>query len=395
MLIGLVGKPSSGKSTFFKAATLAEVEIASYPFTTIKPNHGVGYVKIDCIEREFGVKCQPNHGFCVKGNRFVPVELIDVAGLVPGASEGKGLGNKFLDDLRQADVFIHIVDASGTTDEEGKPVMNHDPSKDILFLENELNKWFYNIMIKAWKTFVRKIEQEEEGNFSEAVAKQFSGLKVKEEHVKKVLSRLRLPEKATNWNEDQLFWFASELRTESKPTIIAANKVDLEKAYTNYQFLKMRFPGLIIIPCSADSELALREAAKKGLINYIPGEKSFEIIGELNNEQREALSNINESVLARIPEGTGVQEILNYAVFNFLNYIAIFPAGAHKLADSKGRILPDCFLLPQGSTALDFAYYLHTDFGNNFIKAIDARTKKILGKNHELKHRDALEIVTR
>ena len=395
MLIGLVGKPSSGKSTFFKAATLAEVEIASYPFTTIKPNHGVGYVKVDCIEQEFGVKCQPNHGFCIKGNRFVPVELMDVAGLVPGASEGKGLGNQFLDDLRQADVFIHIVDASGTTNEEGKPVASHDPSKDILFLENELNKWFYNIMIKAWKTFVRKTEQEEEGNFSEAIAKQFSGLKIREEHVKKVLSRLRLPEKPINWNEDQLFWFASELRTESKPTIIAANKIDLEKAYANYQLLKMKFPGLIIIPCSADSELALREAAKKGLINYIPGERSLEITGELSDEQREALSNIKESVLARIPEGTGVQEILNYAIFNFLKYIAVFPAGANKLADSKGRILPDCFLLPSGSTALDFAYYLHTDFGNNFIKAIDARTKKILGKNHELRHRDALEIVTR
>ncbi|MDP3992541.1 MAG: redox-regulated ATPase YchF [Nanoarchaeota archaeon] len=395
MLIGLVGKPSSGKSTFFKAATLAEVEIASYPFTTIKPNHGVGYVKVDCIEREFGVKCQPAHGFCLKGNRFVPVELMDVAGLVPGASEGKGLGNQFLDDLRQADVFIHIVDCSGTTDEEGKPVASHDPSKDILFLENELNRWFYNIMAKAWKTFVRKTEQEEGGSFSEAVAKQFSGLKVTEEHVKKVLSRLRLPEKPTKWNEDQLFWFASELRTESKPTIIAANKIDLEKAYANYQFLKMKFPGLIIIPCSADSELALREAAKSDLIDYIPGERDFNIIGDLNEEQMAALDKIKESVLSKIPTGTGVQEILNHAVFNLLKYIAIFPAGATKLMDSKGRILPDCFLLPFGSTALDFAYYLHTDFGNNFIKAIDARTKKAIGKNYELKHRDALEIVTK
>src|SRR3989304_6876989 len=219
MLIGLVGKPSAGKSTFFKAATLADVAIASFPFTTIKPNHGVGYVKIDCIDQEFGVKCQPNHGFCIEGKRFVPVELMDVAGLVPGASEGKGLGNQFLDDLRQADVFIHIVDCSGTTDEEGKPVESHDPSKDIMFLENELNRWFYNIMVKAWKSFARKAEQEEE-NFAEAVAKQFSGLKVTEDHVKKVLSRLRLPEKPTNWNEDQLFWFASELRTESKPTKI-------------------------------------------------------------------------------------------------------------------------------------------------------------------------------
>jgi hypothetical protein len=393
MLIGLVGKPSSGKSTFFKAATLAEVDIAPYPFTTIKPNHGVGYVKVDCIEKEFNVKCQPAHGFCIKGNRFVPVELMDVAGLVPGASEGKGLGNQFLDDLRQADVFIHILDTSGTTDEEGKPVESHDPSKDILFLENELNRWFYNIMIKAWKSFVRKVEQEE-GNFAEAVAKQFSGLKVTDNHVKRVLSRLRLPEKPINWNDDHLFWFASELRTESKPTIIAANKIDLEKSNANYQFLKMKFPGLIIIPCSADSELALREATKLELIDYVPGERNFEIKKEINDAQKAALSKIKENVLDKFKEGTGVQEILNHAIFNLLKYIAIFPAGANKLADSKGRILPDCFLLPPGSTALDFAYFLHTDFGNNFVKAIDAKTKKIISKNYELKHGDALEIVT-
>jgi len=395
MLIGLVGKPSSGKSTFFKAATLAEVEIASYPFTTIKPNHGVGYVKVDCIDREFSVQCNPGHGFCIKGQRFVPVELMDVAGLVPGASEGKGLGNQFLDDLRQADVFIHIVDCSGLTDEEGKVLEegNHDPSKDIMFLENELNRWFYNIMVKAWKSFARKVEQEE-GNFADNVAQQFSGLKVTEDHVKTVLSRLRLPENPVNWNEDQLFWFASELRQESKPTIIAANKVDLDKAYANYQYLKMRFPGLHILPCSADSELALREAAKAGLIDYIPGERDFEIKGALTEAQKEALDKIKENILTKIETGTGVQAVLNHAVFNLLKYIAVFPAGATKLMDSKGRILPDCFLLPHGSTALDFAFFLHTDFGNNFVKAIDARTKKAIGKSHVLQHRDAIEIVT-
>ncbi|MEK6847667.1 MAG: TGS domain-containing protein, partial [Nanoarchaeota archaeon] len=243
-------------------------------------------------------------------------------------------------------------------------------------------------------------------NFADKVAQQFSGLKVTENHVKRVLSRLRLPEKPINWTQDHVFWFASELRTESKPTIIAANKVDLEKAYSNYVFLKMSFPGLIIIPCSADSELALREAAKSELIDYVPGERDFEIKGnssklgqvkgELSEAQREALDKIKESVLNKIKEGTGVQEILNHAVFNLLKYIVVFPVeSANKLTDSKGRILPDCFLLPSGSTALDFAYFLHTDFGNNFIKAIDARTKKIIGKDHELKNRDALEIITK
>ena len=394
MLIGLVGKPSVGKSTFFKAATLAEVEIASYPFTTIKPNHGVGYVKVDCIDKEFNTTCNPKKGFCLNHNRFVPVEMMDVAGLVPGASEGKGLGNQFLDDLRQADVFIHIVDVSGTTDAEGKPTEDYDPSNDIKFLEDELNKWYFNLLIKVWASFARKTEMEHI-KFSEAVAKQFSGLKVNEDNVRDVLLKLNLPEKPTSWSNEQVKNFASELRRLSKPMIIAANKIDTEKGKENYEKLKENFSNLIIIPCSADSELALREASKAGLIDYIPGELDFKIIGELNERQKQALNKIKKDVLGKFKQGTGVQEILNTAVFDLLKYIAIFPASANKLGDSKGNILPDCFLLPQGSTALDFAYFLHTDFGKNFIKAIDARTKIARGKDYKLKNRDALEIVTR
>ena len=394
MLIGLVGKPSVGKSTFFKAATLADVEIASYPFTTIKANRGVGYVKIECIDKEFNVQCNPSHGFCVAHQRFVPVELMDVAGLVPGASEGKGLGNQFLDELRNADVFVHIVDVSGELDAEGKLTKDYNPCNDINFLEDELNKWYHNILMKVWRGFVRKTEMEK-AKFSESVAKQFSGLKVKEEQVKDVLLKLTLPDKATAWNDEQLMEFASALRRESKPMIIAANKIDTEKGKENYDKLKKEFPNLIIVPCSADSELALREADKKNLIEYTPGEKSFRIVGEINEKQKAALEKIKKNVLDKFEEGTGVQVVLNKAVFELLDYIAVFPASANKLTDSKGNVLPDCFLLPKGSTALDFAYYLHTDFGDNFIKAIDARTKKALGKAYELKHRDALEIITR
>ncbi len=397
MLIGLVGKPSVGKSTFFKAATLAEVEIASYPFTTIKANHGVGYVKVECIDKEFNTQCNPNHGFCINHKRFVPVDIMDVAGLVPGASEGKGLGNKFLDDLRQADLFIHIIDVSGETDEKGKPMPEgkiHDPAKDIEFLEKELDMWYYNIFMKVWRSFARKAEMED-ANFSEAVAKQFSGLKVKEDSVKKVLLNLNLSDKPSQWNEKNILKFASHLRKETKPMIIAANKIDLKNGKKNYERLREDLPNLNIIPCSADSELALRQAAKAELIEYIPGEKDFKILKELNEKQEQALNKIKKNVLDVYVEGTGVQSILNNAVFGLLSYVAVFPASANKLGDSKGNILPDCFLLPKGSTALDFAFFLHTDFGKNFIKAIDAKTKRALGKSYLLKHRDALEIITR
>lgn len=394
MLIGLVGKPSVGKSTFFKAATLAEVDIASYPFTTIKANHGVGYVKVDCIDKEFNTQCNPSHGFCINHNRFVPIDLMDVAGLVKGASEGKGLGNQFLDDLRQADVFIHIVDISGETDHEGKPTEGHDPKEDIIFLEEELDLWYYNILMKVWGAFSRKVDMEK-SKFSDAVAKQFSGLKVSEDQVKEVLLKLNFSEKSSTWTDEQVKIFATELRKLSKPMIIAANKIDLGKGKENYQRIIKDFPELIIIPCSADSELALRQAAKADLIEYVPGERSFKETENLNKKQKEALNKIKENVLDNFETGTGVQEILNRAVFELLGYLAIFPASANKLGDSKGNILPDCFLLPPGSTALDFAYYLHTDFGKNFIKAISAKTKMALGKNYKLKHRDALEIITR
>jgi ribosome-binding ATPase YchF (GTP1/OBG family) len=393
MLLGLVGKPSSGKSTFFKASTLAEVAIASYPFTTIKPNHGAGYVKIECIDKEFGVQCQPRMGFCINHKRFVPVDLMDVAGLVPGASQGKGLGNQFLDDLRQADTFIHVVDASGTTDEEGKKTENHDPCKDIRFLEEELDLWYLGILSKVWQGFARGVQMTHK-NLVQEVAKQFSGLKVKEEDVKLVLIKTGLDsEKPVSWTPDELRIFAHELRHLTKPMIIAANKSDMPNAKENIEKIKKTFPELLVVPCSADSELALREAAKAGLIDYVPGENNF-VIKKVNDKQKQALEHIKKNVL-EVYGSTGIQEVLNTAVFKLLKYIAIFPAGVNKLADSKGNILPDCFLLPEGSTALDFAFAIHTDIGKNFVKAMDAKTKLAVGKEHKLKHRDAVEIITR
>ncbi|MEM4201360.1 MAG: GTPase, partial [Nitrososphaerales archaeon] len=114
MLVGIVGKPNTGKSTFFNAATLMNVPMANYPFTTIQPNYGVAYLRKDCVCKRLNVKDNPVNSVCVNGVRLIPVKLVDVAGLVPGASQGRGLGNKFLDDLRQADALIHVVDASGS-----------------------------------------------------------------------------------------------------------------------------------------------------------------------------------------------------------------------------------------------------------------------------------------
>ena len=392
MLLGLVGKPSCGKSTFFKATTLSDVLIAAYPFATIKPNHGIAYVRVKALCKELGVKCNPRTGFCTGETRFVPVEIMDVAGLVEGASDGKGLGNKFLDDLRQADMFIQIVDISGTTDMEGKEGKGN-PISDVKMLENELNKWYESILVKVWDKLSRTIKTTKQ-NFAKAVSKQFSGLRVSEQDVKSVLIKLKLnPENSTAWTKQDLFNFAKTLRHLTKPMLIAANKIDKSNAEENLEKLRLEFPDIKIIPCSADAELSLRQAANAGIIEYLQGESFFKIHDEkANEEQKRALSLIQKNVLDKFGS-TGVQEVLDEAVFRLLNYIAIFPAGS-KLADSKGNVLPDCFLLPSGSTALDFAYHLHTDIGDRFVKAIDVRTKKPVGKDHPLKHRDGIEIMT-
>jgi len=393
MLIGLVGKPSAGKSTFYKALTLAEAESANYPFTTIEPNKGVGCIRIKRVDTEFNVISTPRTGYVRGEHRFVPIDVLDVAGLVPGAHEGKGLGNKFLDDLRNADILVHVVDVSGSINEKGEPVGagNYDPLNDITFLEHELDMWFLNILTKNWAR-ASKTQASARKKLIDALREIVSGLSVKEHHLDKVIKGM--PELMIDWSEEQLKEFVTKLRKVSKPIVIAANKCDLPCAEKNIIRLKEAYPDMIIVPVSAESELALKEADKKGVIEYIPGADDFKILksDDLNEKQIKALDFLKHKILQKFGT-TGVQEIVEKAVFDILNYIAIIPGGVNKLTDSEGRVLPDCFLMSPGSTALDFAYKLHSDFGDKFIKAIIVRTKQMVGKEYKLQHRDIIEIV--
>ena len=395
MLVGIVGKANVGKSTFFKAATLAEALIANYPFATIKPNRAFAFIKIDCVDKELGVQCNPRYGYCVNNKRFVPIEVLDVAGLVPGAHEGKGMGNQFLDDLRQADVFIHVVDMAGTTSERGEPVEpgSYDPAFDIRFLEIELDMWILGIIHRGWDKFARVVQQEK-AKLGQAMAKQLSGLNVTEAIVEEAITKFKLnPEKPSEWTDQNLLDVAKYVRKKTKPMLIVANKMDLPTAAANLERCKKEFPDYIIIPCSGDSELALKEAAKAGLIKYLPGESNFEMSEKLNENQKKALTFIKQNVLDKYGS-TGVQKALDISVLELLKYIAIFPGGVGKLGDSQGRILPDCFLLPPASTALDFAAHIHTDLAKNFVAAVNVKSKRKIGKDIPLKNRDVVEILT-
>lgn len=395
MLVGVVGKANVGKSTFFKAATLADVLIANYPFATIKPNHGTGYVRVDCADVFFGVRCNPRFGFCLSGKRFVPVEMLDVAGLVPGAHEGKGMGNQFLDDLRQADALIHVVDVAGTTNEAGEPVSpgSYDPANDIRFLEEELDYWYLGILKKGWDKFAREVQQTHL-QFAKSLAKQLSALKVTDKMVEALVKQMGLDAaKPTEYSEDILFQLARNLRILTKPMIVAANKIDVPNALDNFERIKKEFPHIKMMACSAESELALREAAKHGMIEYVAGESDFRIASDtLNEKQASGLEFIRSGVLQRFGS-TGVQQILDECVFGLLKYIAVFPVPSSRLADQTGKVLPDCFLVPDNSTTLDFAFRVHTDIGSKFIRAIDVKQKLAVGKDHIIKNGDVLEIV--
>jgi ribosome-binding ATPase YchF (GTP1/OBG family) len=394
--VGVVGKPNVGKSTFFSAATLAHVAIANYPFTTIKPNVGMGYVRTPCVCREFDVTDSPGNSTCINGTRLVPVELVDCAGLVPGAWEGRGLGNQFLDEIRQADALIHIVDASGSTDSEGKPCDpgTHDPLEDVKFLDHELDMWCLQIIKKEWDRAVRRVEGARE-DLVPILEDKLSGLGIHKAHLLATKAKLGLNfEKPSAWSNENLLSMVRELRRQVQPMLLAANKIDVSPAEKKLEELKST--GRMTVPCSAEAELALRRAAEKGILSYIPGDGSFTISDRNppSTEQANALTRINEKVLT--PFGsTGVQESLNLAFFKLLKMITVYPVeDPEKLTDHKGRVLPDAYLVPQGTTAKEFAAVIHSDLAEGFLYATEARSKMRVADDYVLKDRDVVSITS-
>ena len=390
MQIGLLGKANVGKSTFFSAATETTVASGNFPFTTIEPNIGVAYVTTECACKHFEI--EHNNDFCKKGIRYIPVKIIDIAGLVPGAHEGKGLGNQFLDDARQAEILIHVVDIAGTTDIQGQPVSvgTHNPLEDVKFVQDEFDQWFIDILKREWDKITREIDQKR-AKLTDGIAKRFSGLGVKDYQVQEVLQKLSLISKnPKEWSDSDIETFVKDLRKNTKPMIIAANKADLCKDLNIINEISE-----VVVPCSAETELLLRKAAKAGIINYFPGQEGFTI-----NEEKEILPpqkkalDLVTSVFEKIPS-TGIQKILNSAVFDSLNFIVVYPVEDEtKLTNKDGIVLPDTKLLPKDSTAKDLASLIHADIAKGFLHAIDCKTKQRISGDQKLKNGDVIKIVS-
>ena len=392
--IGLIGKTNAGKTTFFNAATLLNAEISTYPFTTKKPNIGRAYARAICVCREFSVKDNPKNSVCIDGARFIPIELIDLPGLIKGSWAGKGLGTRFLSVASQADALVHIVDASGSVDADGKltkPGMG-SPVADVYDIEEELVRWFTKVVERV----LRKLKKPRKASDLDSLAKELSGLKITREHVEIALQRNALTEKDVGkWNERDVRGFARSIREISKPTIIVANKMDLAPADHNFEKLTKEFGRAFVVAASSDAELALRRAEQKGYVTYVPGEEVFHVKEKrkLTIDQREALAYVEQRVLSKWIR-TGVQFALNTCVFKLLGMNVVYPVeDTEKLSDRKGNVLPDVFLVPYDSTLKELATQVHSELARTMIYAIDARTKIRLPMEYRLKDRDVVKIV--
>jgi hypothetical protein len=395
LLIGIVGKPSSGKSTFLNAACLTSSKIGDYPFTTIEAVPGTGYVRIPCACKELGVEDNPQNSICKNGTRLVPIQLLDVAGLVPDAWQGRGLGNRLLDDLRRADVLIHVIDISGSLDADGNNIERgtYDPQKDIDFLNYEIVKWLQQILKKDWVRISRTAETEKI-SFANLLADKLTGLSIKKEHIVKALRDADVNSNTpSKWSEEELITFLSSLRKIAKPMVFAANKIDLEGSDENYQILKEKY-GDDLIPCSALAEYFLRKFAEKGIIDYTPGDSDFSIIksDQLSTKDKATLEKIRENILQKYGS-TGIQDIINRVVFEIMDVIAVYPVEDQtKLTDHKGNVLPDVYLVPRGTTAKEFAGMIHQDLAKSFINAVLAKNQRRIGENYELQDGDIIKI---
>jgi len=383
--IGLIGKPNAGKSTLFSAITSIDVDIANYPFTTIKPNVGISFVKDKCPEDEINAKCHPREGKCINGTRYIPVEIIDVPGLIEGASEGKGMGNEFLDNVRDADLIINLFDASGMTDVEGNPSENkHNPLEDIKFVNNEIISWMNGKISKDWQKFARKEDNSPE-RLEVKMLQKAATFGLSEKDVSFIMTKENFPDKLIHWTDDDINRFSEAILKYVKPVFDVGNKFDLmpEDAIKT---LKEKENYLI----SAQYELLIEKAFNNGYINSDGFDFAF------TDKSGDAQKNILNKIRSKFEN----REVMRFydvltGIIKSLGYIVVYPVlDENKWEDKNGNVLPDAYLMKDGDTALDLAYKIHTDIGKNFIRAMNGKTKRVIGKDYKLLNNDVIKIIS-
>jgi ribosome-binding ATPase YchF (GTP1/OBG family) len=387
--VALAGKPNAGKSTFYKAATMAEVDVGNYPFTTIDPNRGVSHVRTRCPCLDRDERCGNEN--CHDGKRYVPIELLDVAGLVPGAHEGKGLGNQFLDALSNADVILNVVDASGGTNAEGEPVEtgSYDPVQDIEFIQEEMDLWLASIIEGNWESVERQ-SRSPEFDFEEVLTEMLTGVGATEYDVMAVLREIDYTSDPFEWSDEDKEELARLVRERTKPIVVVANKADIAP---EENIERLEEAAGHVIPCTAEGELALRQAVEAGVVDYDPGDEDFEITGDISDSQEEGLNRIRDVMTEW--GGTGLQQSLNEAIYDLLERITVYPVqDASKWTDGQGNVLPDAFLLRDDATPKDLAFAVHSDIGEGYLHAVDARENRRIGEDHELDEGDVIKIVS-
>ncbi|MFH1257474.1 MAG: YchF-related putative GTPase [Candidatus Micrarchaeota archaeon] len=387
MLIAIIGLPNKGESTLFNALTLGNAAVANYPFTTIDPNKGVAFASSECPHVKIGKECNPNNSRCENGIRKIPINVIDVAGLVEGAHEGKGMGNQFLADVAASDCAILVADASGGSDGSGNIVApgTHDPIEDVKVIESELDFWYADVLKRnGQKAKMKKLVD---------LADLLSGLKITYDDLNHAVMELEFDEIFWEWNKEQLLEVAKIIRQRTKPIVIAANKIDSEHADPNLENLKEEFPDYKIFPISADTELALRKAQEKSLIKY--DGKDFQIAADnLPDPIKNALSKFQNSVISKYGS-TGVNDLINYCAFDLLHQIVVYPVEDEMhFSNHFGKVLPDAILLKKGAKAVDLAGKIHSDLAQRILYALDAEKKMRIAKDSELHNNQIVKIVS-
>ena len=349
----------------------------NFPFTTIDPNRAVGYLHIPCAcsrVPELQDRCRPNYGSCRAGTRSVPIELLDVAGLVPGAHLGKGLGNKFLDDLRHADALIHVVDVSGTTDAEGGATRGYDPCHDIAWLREEIVRWVLGNLMQKWGS-VKRRHMAVKATAVETLQGQFSGYGANSTVINRTLDRLQLKIPLPEWDDATVRRVVEAFIDEKFPTVVGANKIDHPDSDKNLAKISKVHPSDRLVPCSAISEVFLRRLVKQGYVRYEAGTEfvdthedllelgdkdGAERLKPLDEKLKTRIENLKDLVLYRFGS-TGVNQVLTRAS-EVLGLVAVYPVrnigtfGSGEPGAAGGEraaVFRDCVLVKKGSTVGD------------------------------------------